>query len=346
MNKQETNLKQAEDRVERKWLSWLAPQIRNDIRHHDVLTAIIAILGWMCYFIFLLMLVWVVTTLVHNDMIEKSAAREITAAGEAWKPEQKSAELEKAYAYNDAVSKYFNGRILADTTNEEGATIEREDKAYQNTLNVDGSGGMARLEIPKISVDIPVGHTTLAHVLNRGAGHVYGTALPVGQPGTESVIAAHSGGFQGLLFTRLHELKDGDLFVIDVAGERQVYKVFNKRTILPDQLEDALVQIRDMERDDNNAIVTLVTCTPIGVNTHRLLVSGIRVPDSQAKFAYNQGDGRLRWFLIGVTSSLIALLLGLAFLALWKKGHGLPRLKHCAGWQGVSPLPGLGDDAQ
>ncbi|ARE60185.1 class C sortase [Bifidobacterium animalis] len=346
MSEQETKLEQVEDRVEKRWPKWLAPQIRGDVSRHDLPTAIIAAFGWLCYLAFLLMLIWVVGTLVHNDMLEKEAARNITEASRSWSVQRKNAELEKAYAYNHDLRKYFNGRILADTTNENDATIEREDARYNSTLNVDGNGGMARLVIPKISVDIPVGHTTLAHVLNRGAGHVYGTDMPVGESGTLSAIAAHSGGFQGLLFTRLNELDDGDTFEIQVAGETQVYRVFNKRTILPDQLEDNLAQIRDMEGRNDNAIVTLITCTPLGVNTHRLLVSGIRVPDSQAKFAYNQGDGRLRWFLIGVTSSLIALLLGLAFLTLWKKGHGLPRLKHCAGWQGVSPLPGLGDDAQ
>lgn len=77
----------------------------------------------------------------------------------------------------------------------------------------------------------------------------------------------------------MNELDDGDTFEIQVAGETQVYRVFNKRTILPDQLEDNLAQIRDMEGRNDNAIVTLITCTPLGVNTHRLLVSGIRVPD-------------------------------------------------------------------
>lgn len=156
--------------------------------------------------------------------------------------------------------------------------------------------------------------------------------VPTTTANTQPIVnSAQSSGATGLLFTRLNELKDGDLFVIDVAGERQTYRVFNKRTILPNQMEDALVQIRDMERDDHNAIATLVTCTPIGVSTHRLLVSGIRVPDSHAAFAYQQDDARLRWFLIGLTAFMIALLLGFAFLIPFLRRRALHRLHHRAG---------------
>lgn len=155
MSEQETKLEQVEDRVEKRWPKWLAPQIRGDVSRHDLPTAIIAAFGWLCYLAFLLMLIWVVGTLVHNDMLEKEAARNITEASRSWSVQRKNAELEKAYAYNHDLRKYFNGRILADTTNENDATIEREDARYNSTLNVDGNGGMARLVIPKISVDIP-----------------------------------------------------------------------------------------------------------------------------------------------------------------------------------------------
>ena len=188
--------------------------------------------------------------------------------------------LQRARAYNGTLADRFGGGIPADAADEQGNPQELADAAYMRALSVDGGGAMARLSIPKISVNIAVYHTTLDDVLSKGVGHIYGTALPVGDPHTYTVLAAHSGGVQGMLFTRLSEMRQGDVFYLDVLGGEQGYRITDVRTITPERMERTLQQIRDAHQS-GDATVTMVTCTPIGVNTDRLLVTGVRAPVPQ-----------------------------------------------------------------
>lgn len=140
--------------------------------------------------------------------------------------------------------------------------------AYAQQLTV--GGVMAYVDIPKINVYLPVQHGTDADTLERAVGHVVGTSLPVGGSSTHAVLPAHSGMASSKLFSDIDQLAEGDTFYIHVLGEVLAYKVDAIHTVLP--TDTSLLQI-----EDNKDLVTLVTCTPFGVNTHRLLVRGHRV---------------------------------------------------------------------
>lgn len=141
--------------------------------------------------------------------------------------------------------------------------------AYAQQLTV--GGVMAYVDIPKIGVHLPVQHGTDADTLERAVGHVVGTSLPVGGSSTHAVLSAHSGMASSKLFSDIDQLAVSDTFYIHVLGEVLAYKVDAIRTVLP--TDTSLLQIAD-----GKDLVTLVTCTPFGVNTHRLLVRGHRIP--------------------------------------------------------------------
>ena len=141
--------------------------------------------------------------------------------------------------------------------------------AYAQQLTV--GGVMAYVDIPKINVYLPVQHGTGADTLEKSVGHVVGTSLPVGGNNTHAVLSAHGGMASSKLFSDIDQLAVGDTFYIHVLGEVLAYKVDAIHTVLP--TDTSLLQIAD-----GKDLVTLVTCTPFGVNTHRLLVRGHRIP--------------------------------------------------------------------
>lgn len=140
---------------------------------------------------------------------------------------------------------------------------------YADQLTV--GGVMCYIDIPKISVYLPVQHGTSAETLERAVGHVVGTSLPVGGSSTHAVLSAHSGMASSKLFSDIDQLAADDMFYIHVLGEVMAYKVDAINTVVP--TDTRLLQI-----EDGKDYVTLVTCTPFGINTHRLLVRGHRVP--------------------------------------------------------------------
>ena len=141
--------------------------------------------------------------------------------------------------------------------------------AYVEQLAV--GGVMAYVDIPKINVYLPVQHGTGADTLEKSVGHVVGTSLPVGGSSTHAVLSAHSGMASSKLFSDIDQLTEGDVFYIHVLGEVLAYKVDAIHTVLP--TDTSRLQI-----EDGKDYITLVTCTPFGINTHRLLVRGHRVP--------------------------------------------------------------------
>ena len=141
--------------------------------------------------------------------------------------------------------------------------------AYAQQLTV--GSVMAYVDIPQIGVYLPIQHGTDADTLERAVGHVVGTSLPVGGSSTHAVLSAHSGMASSKLFSDIDQLKLGDAFFVHVLGDTLAYKVDSIHTVLP--ADTSLLQIAD-----GKDLVTLVTCTPFGVNTHRLLVRGHRVP--------------------------------------------------------------------
>lgn len=147
---------------------------------------------------------------------------------------------------------------------------------YEDTLDASGSGIMATLSIPKIGLRMPVYHGTSEAVLRKGAGHLEQTALPIGGVGCRPIITGHRGLPEAELFTRLDELNEGDTFTLYVLDKALAYRVVDIEVIEPNDMQRiAAVPGRDL--------VTLVTCTPYGVNTHRLLVTGERCPIESAE---------------------------------------------------------------
>ena len=141
--------------------------------------------------------------------------------------------------------------------------------AYAEQLTV--GGVMCYIDIPKINVYLPIQHGTDADTLEKSVGHVVGTSLPVGGSSTHAVLSAHSGMASSKLFSDIDQLKLGDTFFVHVLGDTLAYEVDSINTVVP--TDTSLLQI-----EDGKDLVTLVTCTPFGVNTHRLLVRGHRVP--------------------------------------------------------------------
>lgn len=141
---------------------------------------------------------------------------------------------------------------------------------YVNQLNLAGNGIMCYVRIPKIQVELPVFHGTDNATLEKGVGHLLGSSLPVGGPGTHAVLTGHSGMASQKMFSDLVDLKVGDIFYLEVMGETLAYQVDQIKVVLP--YDTSLLEIIPSED-----LCTLVTCTPYGVNTHRLLVRGSRI---------------------------------------------------------------------
>lgn len=187
--------------------------------------------------------------------------------------------------YKDSVKEYSTDSIQkmldeADTYNEKLAVTQNpltDSEAYDgydDLLNIK-NGVMGYLEIPSISVSIPICHYTDSNSMQNGVGHMVGTSLPVGGKSTHAVLSAHSGIPDKRLFTDLDKVQIGDAFTITVLNRKLKYQVDQIETVLPD--DDTYIHI-----EDGKDLVTLITCTPQGVNTHRLLVRGHRISTSWA----------------------------------------------------------------
>lgn len=199
---------------------------------------------------------------IHTQYMEKVEQAEDTKLQEA---------KELANRYNAAL---IPGAHELDAFSKDALLLASED--YSTQLNVAGNGIMSYVSIPKIKVNLPVYHGTAADTLEIGIGHLLGTSLPVGGESTHAVLTAHSGMASQKMFSDLEHLQEGDLFYLNTLGETLAYRVEGIETVLPHETE--LLGI--VEGQD---LVTLVTCTPFGVNTHRLLVRGSRIPYEEAE---------------------------------------------------------------
>ncbi len=187
-------------------------------------------------------------------------------------PEQINTMLEDCRDYN---SHLLESQVKLTDPFDADAT-EMDEHPYIDLLNNNGDGAMGSIEIPSINCRLVVYHYTDADVLAKGIGHLQGTSLPVGGKGTHCVLSGHTGTADKEFFTNLDQLNEGDVFYLHVMGETLAYMVENKSVVLPNQTDGLYI---DSERD----LVTLVTCTPYGVNTHRLLVRGARVDYEEAR---------------------------------------------------------------
>ena len=181
-------------------------------------------------------------------------------------------EIAAAQKYNETLA---SGHIvLKDPFVEE--ELDADEKEYNSLLNMTEGGVMGFIKIPCINVSLPIYHGTSAEILELGAGHLQGTSLPIGGESTHSVITGHTGLSSAKLFTDLTELEDGDMFFLHVMGETLAYQVDQIAVILPEEMDKLTIE-------PGQDYCTLVTCTPYGVNTHRLLVRGHRTEYTEEK---------------------------------------------------------------
>lgn len=178
---------------------------------------------------------------------------------------------ELAIAYNKAIQP---GAQLHDAFSNDALLWASQD--YDHQLNIAGNGIMGYVSIPSIHIHLPIYHGTNSATLEKGIGHLLGSSLPVGGGSTHSILTAHSGMANQKLFSDLPQMKIGDVFYLEVLGDTLAYQVDQIKTVLP---HDTTYLAIEPERD----LCTLVTCTPFGVNTHRLLVRGTRIPCEEAE---------------------------------------------------------------
>ena len=214
-----------------------------------------------------------------------------------------------------AAAKAYNDNLMPMILPDSFAVAEASDRneAYMNCLNINGDEIMGIVEIPKIDVELPIYHTTDEDVLQIGAGHLEGSSLPVGGESTHAVISAHRGLPSATLFTDLDKLEEGDHFLLHILDDTLAYEVDRIDVVEPDETE--LLSV--VEGED---LVTLLTCTPYGVNTHRLLVRGHRVPyvpeevageASDSLFGNSLHTNYIFWVIVGlaVTGAFVGVLI-------------------------------------
>lgn len=230
--------------------------------------------------------------------------------------EQKEEMWKKAQMYNADLAK--NQVELTDPFVESKSAI-KSGLIYNNLLNIDKSGMMCYLEIPCINVNLPVFHGTAASTLERGIGHLEGSSLPVGGKSTHAVLTGHTGLNNAKLFTDLTEVKEGDLFFLHTLGKDLAYRVIEIEVVLPEETQDLLIR-------KGKDLVTLITCTPYGVNSHRLFVTGIRTKYTPEE-KENAKDDRSKdsqWMNAYKKAAIIGLAIALAVIILLK---GLSKVK-------------------
>lgn len=248
----------------------------------------------------LLLLYPVVSTLAnHNKLMRQTEAYSGKVADLS--QDEKERQLQRAHEYND--------RLLAEGPHARPpVNTDPGMEDYMSQLNVDGPQGMiARIRIPSIDVDLPVFHTTAPKVLYQGAGHMFGSTLPVGGDGTNAVLSAHTGMVNASMFDRLPTLKEGDDIFIDVMGERLRYKMTSREVVKPDDYEAVTYE-------PGHDKITLITCTPYGLNTDRLLVHAERYPLDPGNPEPSPAGFGWSWWMIAV----VLIVLITVFLILWK----------------------------
>lgn len=206
--------------------------------------------------------------------------------------EERQALLEAARAYNDMLAKAGNSFILS----------EEEEAEYMSLLDVSGTGIMGYIQIPAIGVDLPIYHGVDETILQIAVGHIAGSSLPIGGPSTHCLLSGHRGLPSAKLFTDLDQMVEGDVFLLNVLNETYTYQVDQIRIVLPEEVEELAIE-------EGKDYCTLITCTPYGVNTHRILIRGHRIDNAEGELVIQKEAVR-------IPSSRVIMALGLPLLAI------------------------------
>lgn len=232
-------------------------------------------------------------------------------------------EWEKANAFNDTI---IHNNIFGDVFGENGDDIKNTE--YWQILNVGNDGVMGYISIPKINVKLSIYHGTADDVLQTGIGHLNGTKLPIGGESTHSVLAAHRGLPSARLFTDIDQLERGDMFYIHVLDETLAYQV-DQILDMVDKDDNETLQ-KALQIEEGQDYVTLFTCTPYGVNSHRLLVRGTRVPyNGEEEIESTAAESMLKsiqnyymiYLILGLSVTLLVILLMKFLIKPGKKKH-------------------------
>ncbi len=207
-----------------------------------------------------------------NSFHQSSTIRSLDAYTENLSNEEYEKIMEQANEYNKALEESGMRWKLS----------EEDREKYWSTLNFDGNGAMGYIEIQKINVSLPIYHGTDEKVLQIGIGHIDASSLPVGGKGTHCVLSGHRGLPSAKLFSNLDQLDEGDIFTLTVLDQVLTYEIDQIRVVEPNDIDS-------LEIDPEEDLCTLVTCTPYGVNTHRMLVRGHRVANAPGAI-HVQGD--------------------------------------------------------
>lgn len=232
-------------------------------------------------------------------------------------------EWEKANAFNDTI---IHNNIFGDVFGENGDDIKNTE--YWQILNVRNDGVMGYVSIPKINVKLSIYHGTADDVLQTGIGHLNGTKLPIGGESTHSVLAAHRGLPSARLFTDIDQLERGDMFYVHVLDETLAYQV-DQILDMVDKDDNETLQ-KALQIEEGQDYVTLFTCTPYGVNSHRLLVRGTRVPyNGEEEIESTAAESMLKsiqnyymiYLILGLSVTLLVILLMKFLIKPGKKKH-------------------------
>ena len=247
----------------------------------------------------ILVLLYPVFATQYNNARQERIASEFSAVADQAGPDAVAESLRRADEYNLKASE---SPILDPWLDaQRPGTAQYQDYLSQLNLN----DVMATIKIPSIDVNLPIYHGTDTATLDKGVGHLFGTALPVGGESTHTVLTGHTGLGNATMFDQLTSVKMGDYFYIETAGRHLKYQVTDIRVVLPHETES-------LNKVEGKDLATLITCTPYGVNTHRLLVTGERVPMDEeavaAEAAQVKGSVMKPW-MIAVLASVVVILL-------------------------------------
>ncbi|WP_455005827.1 class C sortase [Corynebacterium propinquum] len=247
-------------------------------------------------------LLYPVVSTQWNNYIQRKVVEDYSSQIQNLPEEQLNAAIEEAHEYN---ASSIGGPILDPWL----SRVSEDNLDYQHYLEqLSGLPAMSQVSIPSIESSLPVYHGTTEEVLQKGLGHLYGTSLPVGGEGTHSVITGHTGLTTSTMWDNLIDMKEGDAVYVNTFGQKMKYQVTSTEVVLPHETE-SLAQQPDKD------LITLITCTPYGVNSHRLLVHAERVPlDPEDEAAFDQKNGILQWWMWAL---LIVAVLAIAFLIHW-----------------------------
>ena len=209
---------------------------------------------------------------VINNIDSRNHVEEYTKTTKQMSSEETLEMFKQAEKYNHSLT---NNVIITDPFDEKA--YKKIGANYEKTLNVDGNGLIGYIDIPKINVYLPIYHGTTENILAKGAGHLQNTSLPIGGESTHSVISAHTAYPGETFFDYLTDMEEGDEFYVHVLDRVLKYEVDSIKVVLPEETDD----LRVVKGED---YVTLLTCTPYSVNTHRLLVRGKRVEYDDSKY--------------------------------------------------------------